>query len=128
MIARPGVTCCVLVPRGAMTCWLSTDTPGIGKAAWSIRHTDRYTGMIDGLTTNICGLQTAHDRPHDTATALSHARSITWETCAGSGKTWLLVLADDATVTEFLRERRVPETRGGSDSVVHTDHIVFPPC
>ncbi|MFP5381108.1 MAG: UvrD-helicase domain-containing protein [Gammaproteobacteria bacterium] len=88
--------------------------------------------------------------PFDTATALSPARSVVVEACAGSGKTWLLVsrmirlllagaapsellaitftrkaaqemtdrlhewlrvlaLADEATVREFLRERKVPE-------------------
>ena len=40
----------------------------------------------------------------------------------------LLALADDATVSEFLHERRVPEPRGGSDGVLHTDHMVYPPC
>lgn len=65
--------------------------------------------------------------PLDTATALSPVRSVVVEACAGSGKTWLLVLADDATVSEFLHVRRVPEPRGGSDGVLHTDHMVYPP-
>lgn len=66
--------------------------------------------------------------PLETAAALSPAHSAVVEACAGSGKTWLLVLADDATVSEFLRERRVPETHGGRDSILHTDHMVYPPC
>lgn len=90
MITRLGITCCVLVPRGAMTCWLFTNPPGIGKATWSTRHTDRHTGMIDWLDQKyLRPADTFHDRPLDTATALSPARSMDGETCAGSSKTRL---------------------------------------
>lgn len=64
--------------------------PGIGKATWSTKHTDRHTGMIDWLDQKyLRPADTFHDRPLDTATALSPARSMDGETCAGSSKTRL---------------------------------------